>query len=563
MRRSAALPLAVLTLAFPFLLGATPAHAADFGPVPHLLRDISPGPGTSDIAGPARTGAVLGSQFIFGAYDGTSDLVWRTDGTSAHTVKVSTAAYDPKSFVTFAGSVYFAAHTASAGEELWKTNGTSAGTVMVADLDPGSAGSNPTDLTVVGNTLYFVSAPSGSAQQLYRLGAPPAIGPPAFPSKVTNNSGTVGISDLAPWGNKVLFASTAGGDGNEPWISDGSTSGTKELRNIATGTSSSDPADFTAVGSSVYFSADAIGAGRELWRTDGTGAIGTTQVADLYPGGSGSNPQDLYALGGKLLFTATSTAPDAGQDNVWVSDGTVAGTKVLADHVRGGGTSNNPAGWTAYKGWVYFSGSTAALGSELYRTQGTPASTAIVKNINTGTSNSTPLGLRVVADELYFNATDATHGAELWRSNGTAAGTQLVRDIAPGKASGYPELLGALSNTLIFEANDVTHGAELWAYTARTTRTKGLPRARYSKALARAKKIHVKVRVTATGSTPTGTVVIKHGTKVIGTGTLSGGVASVRITVKLPKGRTQVRAYYAGNVRGSSSASVPFKVTVR
>ena len=40
--------------------------------------------------------------------------------------------------------------------------------------------------------------------------------------------------------------------------------------------------------------------------------------------------------------------------------------------------------------------------------------------------------------DLYFSATDPAHGDELWRSDGTAAGTALVKDIHPGAAKSSP-----------------------------------------------------------------------------------------------------------------------------
>src|SRR4051812_7330089 len=51
----------------------------------------------------------------------------------------------------------------------------------------------------------------------------------------------------------------------------------------------SDPQDFTDVGGVTFFSATTPAAGRELWRTDGT-AAGTKLVADIRFGVEGSSP---------------------------------------------------------------------------------------------------------------------------------------------------------------------------------------------------------------------------------------------------------------------------------
>jgi ELWxxDGT repeat protein len=44
---------------------------------------------------------------------------------------------------------------------------------------------------------------------------------------------------------------------------------------------------------------------------------------------------------------------------------------------------------------------------------------------------------------LYFQAGDGTHGRELWRTDGTTAGTALVKDINPGAGDGFYCFYGA------------------------------------------------------------------------------------------------------------------------
>ena len=50
---------------------------------------------------------------------------------------------------------------------------------------------------------------------------------------------------------------------------------------------------------------------------------------------------------------------------------------------------------------------------------------------------SSPDSLTNVNGVLYFRATDGVNGYELWKSDGSAAGTALVKDITPGSASSY------------------------------------------------------------------------------------------------------------------------------
>ncbi len=64
---------------------------------------------------------------------------------------------------------------------------------------------------------------------------------------------------------------------------------------------------------------------------------------------------------------------------------------------------------------------------------------------------------------LYFTALDPTNGAELWKSDGTPGGTNLVKDINPGSADSFPGDTTNVGGTLYFHANDGTIGYELWA----------------------------------------------------------------------------------------------------
>src|SRR5947209_8369307 len=69
--------------------------------------------------------------------------------------------------VAMNGALYFAATDLTHGTELWKTDGTAAGTVIVDDIDPGTLGSNPTSLTVVGSTLFFAASDGVHGPELW------------------------------------------------------------------------------------------------------------------------------------------------------------------------------------------------------------------------------------------------------------------------------------------------------------------------------------------------------------------------------------------------------------
>ena len=69
------------------------------------------------------------------------------------------------------------------------------------------------------------------------------------------------------------------------------------------GLASGGPTNLTDVGGTAYFSASNGNDGNELFRSDGT-ASGTTEVKDINPGPVDSNPSYLTNVAGTLLFAA-------------------------------------------------------------------------------------------------------------------------------------------------------------------------------------------------------------------------------------------------------------------
>jgi hypothetical protein len=75
------------------------------------------------------------------------------------------------------------------------------------------------------------------------------------------------------------------------------------------------------------------------------------------------------------------------------------------------------------------------------------------------------------------------------------------------------------------------------------------------------KKVTAKIKVTGAGFTPTGTVQIRDGSKVLKTFTVSGATRSVSVTMK-SSGRRSIKAYYLGSGTASPSKSATDKVRV-
>ena len=101
------------------------------------------------------------------------------------------------------------------------------------------------------------------------------------------------------------------------------------IKDINPGLGESDPHTFIPFNGKVYFWANDIVHGDELWVSDGTTA-GTTLVKDLYPGiqgsssGFGSTPA---ILNNKFYFSGKN----ANDPLLWQSDGTAIGTVPVTD----------------------------------------------------------------------------------------------------------------------------------------------------------------------------------------------------------------------------------------
>ena len=136
----------------------------------------------------------------------------------------------------FDGDLYFTAKTEALGRELYKTDGTEAGTVLVKDIIPGSSGSSPTNLTVVGGSLFFVA---GS-------GIWKTDGTEAGTTQVKAVSNRNTVRHLTNLNGTLLFV-----EGNDPeiWRSDGTEAGTVKVTTNAGWVYS-----MVAVGGYAYFS---------------------------------------------------------------------------------------------------------------------------------------------------------------------------------------------------------------------------------------------------------------------------------------------------------------------
>ena len=431
--------------------------------------------------------------------------LWVTDATTTGTIKLSdTLVYDGAGGL-LNGQYIFAATSPTFGSELWITNGTVAGTRLVRDIYPGITGGEPQDdFALLNGYLYFSASTQNEGRELWRTDGT-AGGTTIVKDIIPGPGGSAlkGRYDIASTGGYLLFNSTTAAAGYELWRSDGTDAGTFLLKDINPGPASSSPSAYQVYNGIVLFWAETAAEGRELWRTDGTGT-GTTIVKDIRSGPASSintgfpmpTISILYSFNNRMLFTAddgthgeevwTTDGTLAGtymlQDinpgpdrsyitlpasvpmngklffaayqqgsgsELWETDGTTAGTKLFKEILPGldGGIpflmpnfkfTGAMTGWPVHQGPVFYFmfGLPADGGVELWKSDGTDAGTVKVKVMKTTDSDFGNLSYVYTTAGLYFSVDDGVHGDELWKSNGTEAGTTFVIDLNPNTAEG-------------------------------------------------------------------------------------------------------------------------------
>jgi ELWxxDGT repeat protein len=400
-----------------------------------------------------------------GVVQGVRRRLWKSDGTAEGTALLAGFRgylLDDFSFNGFTrvGSSYFFlvyredSDGASLGDELWRTDGTRSGTRKLmsfdqfAETDVARAWNGKYLFTVDGSDLdtwsYWVSdgTPAGTREIV-----PPLPGV-RFPT------------GLHPFGSRFLFvARTQRADGFVPqlFVSDGTPAGTRPLTDLR-GTREPLETEFVQMGGTAFFRVRDRAGEPVAWRTDGT-PKGTRRAFDL------KAVAHLQVFQGSLYLTAA--LDDDGARGLFRVDDP-QGPPVLVAPVSPpyeAGFSGKPA-FTPLGGRLFFpgsdSGSGGAGGRELWVTDGTAAGTKRVLDVRPGPDSSDPGGLTVAGDRVFFAADDGVHGRELWVSDGTAAGTRLVWDLNPGEASSNPQSLTVSGDNLFFGADDGETGPEPW-----------------------------------------------------------------------------------------------------
>ncbi len=501
--------------------------------------------------------ATCGNRVWFAAHKSSGTNVgwevWSTDGTVAGTQFI----YDvwPGSPSSGAGGfawdgsqwTYFSAHDGSTGYELWRSDGTT--TQRCSDIVVGYGNGSPTVLGFVGVYCVFAGVLDGNVE----LFASQGTGSHLVRDIRRGSNGDSDPRRIVPQiDGRFFFTAQRGPNagpgalGREPHFSSGAQGSAQMLVDAAGGSSSGGGVHTRAASFGQYTWFNTV-PGSVLWRTAGTvpstnsipgvqvtftdlvtfagrvffdgytpalgeelyawnDALGApVLVKDVFPG-NGGTITNLCVVGNRLFFAAQ----EASGNNLWITDGTTAGTQQVWQNTLGGNlfnlravgrrlmfdlgsspgamlASDGTAGGTTVVGIVgqnhekvavgnrlFFAGEPngAGTGLELCVTDG--VTITLVKDIKPGSDSSNPYALCAFGNGVLFVADNGVHGFELWKSDGTTAGTQLVVDLLPGPASGCPRHDGGgngyagfvhaepAAARAVFAGTNGNGGMELW-----------------------------------------------------------------------------------------------------
>ncbi len=334
---------------------------------------------------------------------------------------------NPQNFIEYKGKVYFqAVRERLEGQTLYVTDGTEAGTQQVLQPNTNLPVYAALPMAVCNDLLFFLGTPFSEATTLEPVG-----------------------SELCAFDGANI----------------------RVVKDINPGITGSFAGNFVAYGNVLLFSASNVLAqsgitlNNELWRSDGTEA-GTILVKDINPGNNSGGPEFLKVVNNKVVLFA--------EDGVhgrepWITDGTEAGTSLLKDITEGSTSSvqSNPGFEisTVMNDMLYFTAGLgiANQGAELYRTDGTPEGTILLKNLRTGLGSS-PRNYTTIGNRIFFSANvPEAGGIRVFVTDGTADGTTVVPNTLPFTGqTGYIDKFSAFNNRVYFPRSTAAQGEEYW-----------------------------------------------------------------------------------------------------
>ena len=334
------------------------------------------------------------------------------------TFECETGSEVPARLTPFGDLLLFSAKEAPTGRELWVTDGTPEGTQLLKDIFPGQ-----NDGLEYSHWLY---------------GRKWSVGP-----------------------SRVLFAANDSTHGMELWASDGTPEGTAMVADIEVGKGDSRPDEFFEWNSKILFMANSTLTGREIW-TLSEGSDLPEPLDAVVPGPDGYANRFLAATSAGVFFRAYR--PDVGSE-LFFTDGSTEGTHLVMDIDPGDVSSSlYPFDFRVFveADRIVFPAFSSADGHELWVSDSTAAGTRLLTDLNPGNQHEydffderASFSAPLPGGGHFLLASDSIHGWEPHRSDGTASSIDLLAnaDQQRSAVSCFPQFCTQLtvgSNQLSF-----------------------------------------------------------------------------------------------------------------
>lgn len=253
---------------------------------------------------------------------------------------------------------------------------------------------------------------------------------------------------MSQFGDEIIMSLKSPETGTEPFKYNTSNRSFQLIKNLDNNFwDSIERHDFYRAGSKFYYFAGS--SALQLWVTDMETAI-TTKVKNFEGYFSSSDYLKAKVVGDKLFIKIKS--------ELYVTDGTAEGTVLLTT------LSNTETDLADLNGEVYFLKNTAETGTELWKSNGTVAGTKIVADLNPGWGSSGYIyeeKIYTVNNKILYYADGLGSNSGIYITDGTANGTSLLKKtyaIFPNKISSDP------TDKIVF-----TTGNDLWISDAVST----------------------------------------------------------------------------------------------
>ncbi|MGB7160147.1 MAG: hypothetical protein WBD40_18920, partial [Tepidisphaeraceae bacterium] len=344
------------------------------------------------------------------------------------------------------GTAYFFADNGQSGRELWRSDGTAAGTALVKDLTPGAGGTKLIAMFEVGGRAVIVTIADqviegGYARANYIVWS--SDGTAEGTTAIASFTSAAEVKSKQVGDQLALFvyrrSSVGSGNLNDGllYFTDGTAGGTRMVKTFLAGVTPH--GDEYTVGASRLYAAGnrlILPMGDEaIWSSDGTAAGTIDLTAMMHPARVPSYfgvLSNIVEVGGKVIV------PDAENRALWVTDGTVAGTVHRDFHVEGRLEFHNAAvaGGKYYFLTVRSADDGRQIRKTLYALDLESGALAAVYE-PAGDASDNRIALTPAGDDVLFvdeNSEDQT--AALFTTDGTSAGTVKLAAF-----SGFPLIM--------------------------------------------------------------------------------------------------------------------------